>query len=198
MKRNLYLKNKTLLAAFIAVFVFLCLVSSFREIEVGRDTFSSTLATVVQTFVSLMALLGMVGILKLELLNSKIDHLAESARGLIVHFRGLPGQNFLPEEMFKEGEKIIKEDHSASASEMRQLKRVVGNLRNLSNTANDIKTWVLDFITFSSIAIGVSLVCLIATPVIIGLHIGVPVLFAAVVLSVISLLSAIGLIQSML
>jgi len=192
------LKNKTLFAVPTAIFIYLCLVPLFRKIEVGQDLLSGTLTMVVQTFVSLMALLGMVGIFKLELLNNKIDHLAESARGLIIHFRGLPGQYLLPEEIFREGEKIIKENHSASAGEMRQLKRVVGNLQNLSNTANDIKIWVLDFIIFSSAAIGASLVCLATTPMISNLHLGVPVLFAAVVLSVIALLSAIGLIQSML
>lgn len=191
-------RNKMLFAAFIIVLICLCLVSLQRQVEIQQDLLFETFSAIIQIFVALITLLGMVGVFRLELLNNKIDKLAESAGGLIVHFRGLPAQNLLPEEILAEGENIIEEGHPASAGEVRRLEIVVTKLKTLSNAADNIRIYILNFAIFASVAIGISLIFLVITPVISSLYLGLPALFVVIVLSIVSLLSVIGLIQSIL
>jgi len=182
------------------ILLVLCvLVISLRlKPNVPTDLLFETFSAVIQTFVSVMALLGMVGVFKLEILNSKINNLAESAKRLLVYFRGPPGQYLLPEDVLEEGERIIGKNHPGSEGKVTRLKTVVAKLRNFYTTAKEIKTCLLDFLIFTSLAIGLTIIFLATTPLISKYYLGIPTLVLVVILSIASLLSTIGLIQSIL
>lgn len=198
-KKQIYWKNKLFMLGIFTVVICLYLIAYHWKIEVREIVLFETLSASIEVFVALMALLGMVGVFKLELLNNKKDRLSQLIQELIFsHYGGNRRSNVFPEEILKEAKETIKQNGSRKGSTINRLKKLTLDMENTLDDIDNIKLHILDFVIFSSIMIIISLVFLMTTPIISEFYFGASVLFIVVVMSIVTLLSMIGLIQSIL
>jgi hypothetical protein len=173
-------------------------ISLYKNIIISEDVLFWTFSTIVQSFIALLALLGMVAIYRLQALENELNYLCEITRPLVEYFRGLPSRAYTHGEIILECNKIFGENHIASEVELIQVKRTTERLNQIVERKKKIKTDIYNFIEITVFIVFISLIFLPWTPIISKHNLGPLFLVVVVILAVYSLLSAKRLIKTIL
>ncbi len=144
------------LVYFVIILIFIA-VSMWRDIKISEDVLFWTFSTVVQAFMALIALLGMVGIYKLQVINNEIDKTVELIRMTVQYFRGLRAQGYSREEIIMHCNRISQEEHPGSSGELSIMQAVNKKFGNLLDKEKEIKKNVIYFATYTVFIVYLSL-----------------------------------------
>ncbi|MCK4905479.1 hypothetical protein KAS42_04490 [bacterium] len=165
------------------------------NITLSQEHLFWTFSTVMQSFVALGALLGMVAVFRLQIINNKSDIIALSLRKPIIYFRGMPASTYLPEDILCEGNKILKEEGNKVGSE---IKLGLPQLEKLFDEEKNIKKQIVDFVKKIVVITALALIFLIITPTLIKIHADIASLGLILYLAITSLITTIKLIKEIL
>jgi len=171
---------------------------SYKNIIISEDVLFWTFSTIIQSFVALLALLGMVAIYRLQSLESELNHLCDTIRIYVEFFIGLAAKAYTQEEIINACNKISRESQNTSSVERNQVVRTNQRLDEIIKNRKKIKTDTLRFVELTIFIVFISLVFLPWTPGISEHNLGPLFLTIVVVLAAYSLLSAMRLIKTIL
>lgn len=158
-----------------------------RKIALSREHLFWTFSTVMQSFVALGALLGMVAVFKLQVINNRIENLVLNVREKMQYFEGTP------EDVLHEGQKRLEEDLKLSTLQYR-----IPQLEKLFDEEKKIKKQIADFVKGIITVTIFALIFLIFTPLIIKIYADVVSLGVILYLAIPSLVATIRLIKEIL
>ena len=180
------------------IFAVLLAVSLYRNIVIRESVLFWTFSTIVQAFVGLLALLGMIGIFKLQSLDAALNQICEINRSLVFYFRGSSAKFYTQEEMIAELNKISEETLAGSENELNKVKGVSRKLNEMIEKRKIIRNNVLNFTGRTIFVVLLCLVSLPITPILSREYLGLPFLVITIILSLYSLISTIWLMRALL
>ena len=160
------------------------------KITLSQEHLFWTFSTVMQSFVALGALLGMVAVFKLQVTDNKIDSLALALRSLMHDFPERIAGLFSSEDVLNEAK-----EHSRSST---SLQPGIEHLEEFLEEKRKIKKQIIDFVKKIVVVTTFALVFLILTPLIIKTSAGVASLGIILYLAIPSLIATIRLIKEIL
>lgn len=170
----------------------------YKKFIISEDALFWTFSTIVQSFVALLALLGMVAIYRLQSLEGELSHLCETTRSYVEYFKGPPARAYTHEEIITECKKISEGSLIVSGVEINHIKRTTERLNQIIGHKKKIRVDIHDFIEITIFIIFISLVFLPWTPVIAKHGSGLFFLIIVLISAIYSLLSAMRLIKTIL
>jgi len=181
-----------LISAFIYAF------SYFYKIKISEELLYWMFSSILQSYVALGALVGMIAVFKMQIIHNRIENIASALEDPMVRLRGRPAFFYLPEDILREGNRLIEEVHPASQGEISILKKIMPTYEGLFSEHIIIKSQIIDFIKNVIIVVMFALVFLAFIPLIIYAHFDITSLFIVSFLSILSLVSVLDLIKEIL
>ena len=185
------MKRWTLVSVFVVLFLILALVYSFffkNKFTLGEDSLYWFFSTVAQSFLTLIAFLGMIAIFRLQNISTLSNSFVESSKKLLIKFKGAETEFFTVDDCVKNCKEIPGELYS----------RAVLKIEDLAGKEKFIKERIISFSSLSFLVIILSIFFIPITPIIAGSFLSVLSVELILLLVLISVQLAMELIESLL
>ena len=138
--RKLWLLKVLLCSLLSGVLICVYFYSKYKEIILSSDLLFWTFSTVMQSFMALGALLGMVAVFRLQVINSRKEKIVAEWKSVLK--RPVGNAHIYSPEEFLNGVKKLNKDEGKFGD----LKEVGGKLENLMAKEGKLKNQILTFI----------------------------------------------------
>ena len=138
--RKLWLLKVLLCSLLSGVLICVYFYSKYKEIILSSDLLFWTFSTVMQSFMALGALLGMVAVFRLQVINSRKEKIVAEWKSVLK--RPVGNAHIYSPEGFLNGVKKLNKDEGKFGD----LKEVGGKLENLMAKEGKLKNQILTFI----------------------------------------------------
>lgn len=188
---NFYLKYKNLtkLAIIILSALFIYgLLNISPNIFVEQNIYFYTFSTIVQGFMSLVALLGAIIIFKMQTEDQSLQNLSDGIKNSVCKYKGQEANGYTVIQMYSEAAEIIRAHKDIMEPHLSILRDGVNRMKLVLDSKSDARNNLVNFVIISFINIVVALISLTLTPIFVKFWIvGGIALYSSLILSAISL-----------
>lgn len=127
------------------------------------NVFFYTSSTIIQGFISLAALLGVVVVFKVQLEDQAMQKLSDGAQQFVRYYRGLEADIYTPTQMMIACKEIL--DNEPGPGNKANIERVYKKMVETLASRNEARNKLVDFSVISFFNIAVAMIMLLFTPV---------------------------------
>lgn len=145
-------KRKIIFTISFLIFIFLVIISDYLP-QISQNILFWVFSTIAQCLIALVALMGMLGVFKFQIINRKEEHINSLIK------------------------KDSNEEHSIEKYPIDPKSELETELENLKSSKSLLRDLSLDFVIYTLLVAGIDIILLTFSSIISQSHLGVPVLF---------------------